>query len=154
MKARIAAFVVWALAAAGAVYWALRLLAAPAGLPPSVETVSVSGALKGDIARLFASAAPASEALAMVEESVARCAEQGLRVEGLMTVGRTGSPADARSGFAVLRGLADRLDLTVRSMGMSGDLEVAVEEGSTMVRVGSALFGPRPSVPGTSAGPR
>ena len=78
----------------------------------------------------------------------------GLLVEGLMTVGRTGSPADARAGFAVLRDLADRLDLTVRSMGMSGDLEVAVEEGSTMVRVGSALFGPRPSVPGTSAGPR
>ena len=89
-----------------------------------------------------------------VADLVAQLSDTGLLVEGLMTVGRTGSPAAARSGFAVLRGLADRLDLTVRSMGMSGDLEVAVEEGSTMVRVGSALFGPRPSVPGTSAGPR
>lgn len=68
MKARIAAFVVWALAAAGAVYWALRLLAAPAGLPPSVETVSMAGALKGDIARLFASPAAAPDATPMAAE--------------------------------------------------------------------------------------
>jgi uncharacterized pyridoxal phosphate-containing UPF0001 family protein len=39
-------------------------------------------------------------------------------------------------------------------MGMSGDLEAAVAEGSTLVRVGAALFGPRPSVPGTTATPR
>jgi hypothetical protein len=71
-----------------------------------------------------------------------------------MTVGRTGDPADARAGFAVLRRLADDLDLPVRSMGMSGDLEAAVAEGSTLVRVGAALFGPRPSVPGPAAGAR
>jgi hypothetical protein len=40
--------------------------------------------------------------------------------------------------------LADRLGLRERSMGMSGDLEVAVAEGATMVRLGTALFGPRP----------
>jgi PLP dependent protein len=51
----------------------------------------------------------------------------------------------------LLRRLADDLDLPVRSMGMSGDLEVAVQEGATMVRVGSALFGPRPPVPGPYA---
>jgi len=87
-------------------------------------------------------------------ELVAALAGAGLSVQGLMTVGRTGTPVDARAGFAVLRGLADHLDLPVRSMGMSADLEVAVAEGATMVRVGSALFGPRPAVPGGPAYPR
>lgn len=79
---------------------------------------------------------------------VAGLVDAGLDVEGLMTVGRTGAPAEARTGFALLRGLADDLSLPVRSMGMSGDLEAAVAEGSTLVRVGAALFGPRPGVPG------
>jgi uncharacterized pyridoxal phosphate-containing UPF0001 family protein len=61
-----------------------------------------------------------------------------------MTVGRTGSPEAARPGFAVLSTLADRLDLPVRCMGMSGDVAVAVQEGATMIRIGSALFGTRP----------
>jgi pyridoxal phosphate enzyme (YggS family) len=87
-------------------------------------------------------------------ELVAQLRDAGLAVRGLMTVGRTGDPADARAGFALLRRLADDLDLEVRSMGMSGDLEAAVAEGSTLVRVGAALFGPRPSVPGTTATPR
>jgi PLP dependent protein len=75
---------------------------------------------------------------------VAHCLERGLRVEGLMTIGRTGNPVDARPGFALLARLADQLGLTERSMGMTDDLEVAVAEGATMVRVGSALFGARP----------
>jgi hypothetical protein len=87
-------------------------------------------------------------------ELVTSLGAAGLHVEGLMTVGRTGTAAQARAGFALLRSLADDLDLPVRSMGMSGDLDVAVAEGSTMVRVGSALFGPRPAVPGHRAGPR
>jgi pyridoxal phosphate enzyme (YggS family) len=70
----------------------------------------------------------------------------GLRVSGLMAVGATGPPEAARPGFARLRGLADDLSLPVRSMGMTGDLEVAVSEGATMVRVGTALFGPRGAV--------
>jgi len=68
----------------------------------------------------------------------------GLDVRGLMAVGATGPPEDARPGFRRLRRLADDLGLAEVSMGMSGDLEVAVEEGSTMVRIGTALFGPRP----------
>jgi hypothetical protein len=68
----------------------------------------------------------------------------GLDVRGLMAVGATGSAEDARPGFRRLRQLADDLGLPEVSMGMSGDLEVAVEEGSTMVRIGTALFGPRP----------
>lgn len=76
---------------------------------------------------------------------VARLRDEGLQVRGLMAVGATGAPDAARPGFALLRTLADDLDLPVRSMGMSADLEVAVAEGSTEVRVGTALFGPRRS---------
>ena len=69
----------------------------------------------------------------------------GLDVVGLMVVGPTEGGAEAsRPVFRSVRALVDRLGLTVCSMGMSDDLEVAVEEGSTQVRVGSALFGPRP----------
>jgi pyridoxal phosphate enzyme (YggS family) len=75
---------------------------------------------------------------------VRRLQQSGLDVLGLMTVGRAGSPADTRRGFKLLRRLADDLGLVECSMGMSDDLEVAVEEGSTMIRVGRALFGERP----------
>jgi pyridoxal phosphate enzyme (YggS family) len=68
----------------------------------------------------------------------------GLEVRGLMGVGPEGAPADARPGFRRLVETADRLGLPERSIGMTDDLEVAVEEGSTMVRVGRDLFGPRP----------
>jgi pyridoxal phosphate enzyme (YggS family) len=67
----------------------------------------------------------------------------GVDVEGLMTVAPVGSE-QARRAFAAVRELADRLELRERSMGMSDDLEEAVAEGTTMVRVGRALFGERP----------
>jgi pyridoxal phosphate enzyme (YggS family) len=68
----------------------------------------------------------------------------GLDLRGLMTVGPTGGGAQsARPGFRRVRSEVDRLGLSVCSMGMSDDLEIAVEEGSTQVRVGSSLFGPR-----------
>jgi len=71
--------------------------------------------------------------------------ECGLVVAGLMTVGPTGRPAEAaRPAFETVRALVDRHELAICSMGMSGDLGVAVACGSTQVRVGSALFGPRP----------
>jgi PLP dependent protein len=74
-----------------------------------------------------------------------------LRVVGLMTVPRAAEdPEEGRPVFAQLRALRDALSAgpggdTLRelSMGMSGDFEVAVEEGATRVRVGSALFGSR-----------
>lgn len=69
--------------------------------------------------------------------------DQGLDVVGLMAVGQPGTAEGARAGFRRLSSLADDLGLVERSMGMSDDLEVAIEEGSTMVRVGRALFGPR-----------
>ncbi|AGK06096.1 alanine racemase domain-containing protein [Meiothermus ruber DSM 1279] len=66
---------------------------------------------------------------------------EGLRVEGLMTVAPyTDTPETVRPIFAQLSRLADRYGLPERSMGMSGDLEVAVEEGATLVRVGRAIF--------------
>jgi hypothetical protein len=68
----------------------------------------------------------------------------GLDVRGLMAVAPIGDEATARAGFRIVRELADRMALAERSIGMSEDLEAAVREGTTMVRVGSALFGPRP----------
>ena len=81
-----------------------------------------------------------AEAPGLVEQFVA----SGLDVRGLMGIGPAGPAEAARAGFRRLRELADRLGLAEVSMGMSDDLEVAVQEGSTMVRIGRALFGPRP----------
>ncbi|HEX2562985.1 MAG TPA: YggS family pyridoxal phosphate-dependent enzyme [Acidimicrobiales bacterium] len=72
----------------------------------------------------------------------------GLDVQGLMTIAPAGPAAAARATFRSLREVAGSLGLRELSMGMSGDLEVAVEEGATMVRVGTDLFGPRPDPPG------
>jgi pyridoxal phosphate enzyme (YggS family) len=80
-----------------------------------------------------------------LDELVAVIRGAGLDLRGLMTVGPTeGGPEAARPGFRAVREAVERLGLTVCSMGMSDDLEVAVEEGSTQVRLGTALFGPRP----------
>jgi PLP dependent protein len=68
----------------------------------------------------------------------------GLVVDGLMTVGRTGPAAEAAAGFRLLRQLVERHGLTECSMGMSDDLEVAVAEGATQIRIGTALVGVRP----------
>ncbi len=70
---------------------------------------------------------------------VARAA--GLEVAGLMCVPPVGD--DPRPHFAALRTLADRGGHAECSMGMSGDFEVAIEAGATIVRVGSAIFGGR-----------
>jgi len=67
-----------------------------------------------------------------------------LDVRGLMGVGAAGDADRTVRAFAGLTRLAISLDLSVRSMGMSGDLEVAVREGTTMVRIGRSLFGDRP----------
>ena len=75
-----------------------------------------------------------------------RACAMGLDVRGLMTVGPTGgSPEVARRAFQTVRGLFDDYGLEVCSMGMSGDLDIAIECGSTEVRIGSALFGQRPA---------
>ena len=75
-----------------------------------------------------------------------------LRVRGLMTLALFSAEADrVRECFVLLRGLRDRLrqeapagvGLDELSMGMSGDYEIAIEEGATVVRVGQAIFGAR-----------
>jgi hypothetical protein len=83
--------------------------------------------------------------LSEVRSLVDRASAAGLRVDGLMTVGpTTGGPSAAAAPFREVRRLVDHLGLVTCSMGMSDDLEVAVAEGSTRVRVGTALFGGRP----------
>ena len=118
-----------------------RAQAAGRRLPVLIE-VNVSGE-----ATKFGAAPDGAPRLA---EGVAKLA--GLELRGLMTVGApVARPEEARPGFARLRelrdGIARRLGqpLPELSMGMSGDYEVAVEEGATMVRVGTALFGARPT---------
>ena len=67
-----------------------------------------------------------------------------LRLLGLMTMPPWSDDAEpSRPYFAKLRALADANGLKQLSMGMSHDLEVAIEEGATIVRIGTALFGPR-----------
>ncbi|MGB9113244.1 MAG: alanine racemase [Acidimicrobiales bacterium] len=80
-----------------------------------------------------------------VERLVERAAECGLDVQGLMTVAAADDEVAARRSFRTVRGLVDVLGLRVASMGMSEDFGIAVEEGSTMVRLGRVLFGPRPT---------
>ena len=75
-----------------------------------------------------------------------------LRIQGLMTLAEpTDDPEDVRPQFRLLRELFDtcdtatypHLDMQMLSMGMSGDFEVAIEEGATHVRIGTAIFGSR-----------
>lgn len=87
--------------------------------------------------------------LAQVDDLVSYAAEQPhVAVEGLMTMPPL-PPQDvdpneaARPMFETLRATADRLGLPTTSMGMSADLEAAVAAGATMVRIGTAVFGPR-----------
>ena len=68
-----------------------------------------------------------------------------VRVQGLMTIPPAVDHAEqARGWFRALAALGKRVGLPHLSMGMSADFEVAVEEGATIVRVGTAIFGPRP----------
>ena len=87
-------------------------------------------------------------------EAIAICKKisqlQNIRIEGLMTIGPNDDTIDsAKQSFSLLRGLRDRmrestgLELRELSMGMSGDYACAVEEGATLLRIGSAIFGNR-----------
>ena len=104
---------------------------------PILVQVNVGGeATKGGVAP---QALP--EALALLRQL------SSLRVHGLMTVPPPVAPEQARPYFRALRELRDRQvraqELVELSMGMSADFEVAIEEGATLVRVGTAIFGPR-----------
>ena len=113
-----------------------------------------------ELAREIGRRAPGADVMIQVnisgEESKGGCApceaealasvvsEAGLRLVGLMGIGPLGPPEDARGGFRALRRMVDSLGLRHCSMGMTDDLEIAVAEGTTMVRVGRSLFGERP----------
>ena len=87
------------------------------------------------------------ELLEAVLEDVA--AASNLRLSGLMTMPPwNADPERARPYFRQLRELAERHGIGSLSMGMSHDLEVAIEEGATHLRIGTAIFGPREPLPG------
>lgn len=89
-----------------------------------------------------AKAGAAPEEVPALADAIRSCAN--LRLLGLMTMPPWSSDAEqSRPYFARLRELAAAHGLSQLSMGMSHDLEAAIEEGATMVRIGTALFGPR-----------
>jgi pyridoxal phosphate enzyme (YggS family) len=114
----------------------------PAALAPLQACVQIN--VSGEASK---SGVPPVEAPALAH-AVARL--PGLRLRGLMTIPEpTTDAALARRRFETVRDLEaqlarDGLPLDTLSMGMSDDLEAAIAAGATMVRVGSAIFGPRP----------
>ena len=80
-----------------------------------------------------------------VETLVQQARKGGLDVTGLMTIGPTDMDSGkTRAAFRLLKQMASDMGVEQLSMGMTADVEIAVEEGSTLVRVGTALFGQRP----------
>jgi PLP dependent protein len=76
-------------------------------------------------------------------ELAARLREMGLDVDGVMAIGPLEGDVDA--AFTLARATFERVGGNTLSLGMSGDWERAVRHGSTMVRLGTAIFGPRPA---------
>lgn len=80
-----------------------------------------------------------------IEAMLAMADDLGVSVEGLMTIGVLGDEVATRRCFEEVGRLADEFGLAERSMGMSGDYRDALEAGATILRLGSLLFGPRPT---------
>jgi pyridoxal phosphate enzyme (YggS family) len=133
------------------------VIAATGALLHSLDSVKLARA----VGRRAAEAGTVAEALVQLERDdreaahgvrpgdleafAADCAGiEGLSLRGLMVM--PAAEGDPRGVFARARELAGLLspDMKDLSMGMSNDLEIAVEEGATLVRVGTAIFGPRP----------
>lgn len=115
----------------------------PAELPPINACVQVN--LSGEMSKAGVSADAAKDLLLGCREL------SNIRIVGLMTLPQQAEGEGAQRGpFRALRMLRERLattdcPLTQLSIGMSGDLEAAIAEGATIVRVGTAVFGPRPA---------
>lgn len=112
-----------------------KALAAERTLPVLVQ-VNISG-------EASKSGVEADDAERLIEQVAA---VEGLAVKGLMTMPPFfDQPENARPFFASLRKLKEKIGppLSELSMGMSGDFEVAIEEGATLVRIGTAIFGER-----------
>jgi hypothetical protein len=80
-----------------------------------------------------------------LDDLYAAASQEAVRLVGLMAVAPAGSAEQARRCFRWLAQQAPSLGLRELSMGMSDDFEVALEEGATVLRLGRALFGQRPS---------
>jgi PLP dependent protein len=88
-----------------------------------------------------------------IEEFVENIPEiENLTIDGIMTIGpNTNDNDEIRRSFSLIRKLSEKLsenrikniNFNTISMGMSGDYEIAIEEGATLVRIGTAIFGPR-----------
>ena len=113
----------------------------PAGLPPLQVCIQVNISAEGS-----KSGIPAEQARPLAN---AITAMPGLQLRGLMAIpAKTGDEQSQQQAFAQLRQLFEELrqdfpDMDTLSMGMSGDLEAAIAEGSTLIRVGTAIFGTR-----------
>jgi PLP dependent protein len=120
-----------------------KALDAAAGSRGIVQKILLQVNLAGEASK----SGTASEAAAGLLQEISRLPH--LRVLGLMTMPPFLAPEAVRPYFRALRQLRDRLQdlsghpLPELSMGMSGDFEVAIEEGATLVRVGTAVFGSR-----------
>jgi len=136
--------------------------------PALLHTVDRPALVEALAARLTAAAAPPLDVLVQVNVDAEAqkagvdvsgldalvdqvAATPALRLHGLMALPRPGDAASLRRAFARLRALGEAVAArvvdprrVVLSMGMSDDFSMAIEEGATHVRVGSALFGPRP----------
>jgi PLP dependent protein len=114
-----------------------RRLDADAAAPPSIDVL-----IEVKLSTEPAKAGVAPGEVPALAEAIRGCAH--LRLLGLMTMPPWSDDGEhSRPYFARLRELAGQNGLKHLSMGMSHDLEVAIEEGATIVRVGTALFGPR-----------
>jgi pyridoxal phosphate enzyme (YggS family) len=113
----------------------LRAVAAASALP---QRVMIEVNVSGEATKFGVPPAGLAELVAIAAQL------PSIRLEGLMTVAPLAAdPEQSRPFFRALRELAERHGLPSLSMGMSGDFEIAVEEGATHVRVGRAIFGER-----------
>jgi pyridoxal phosphate enzyme (YggS family) len=111
----------------------LNKMATPARLDVMIEV---------KLSREASKAGAAPEQVPALADAIRAC--PNLRLLGLMTMPPWSEEAEpSRPYFARLRQLAEQNHVTGLSMGMSHDFEVAIEEGATIVRIGTALFGPR-----------
>lgn len=130
----------------------VRLIADHVHTWQSVDRIKVGReiAKRAPGARIFAQVNLSSEpqkagcSFEALGELVEGLQQLDLDVAGLMGVGSAQNDLATAQGFARLREAVDYYSLDECSMGMTADLEVAVREGSTIVRVGTDLFGPRP----------
>ncbi|HEY9764964.1 MAG TPA: YggS family pyridoxal phosphate-dependent enzyme [Chroococcales cyanobacterium] len=118
-------------------------LAAAAQKAGKVQEILVQVNVSGEASKFGLPLAEALDGIRAIK------AFPGLLVKGLMTIAPFGEPEEARRHFRRLRELFEEAreisgsELTVLSMGMSNDYRVAIEEGATLLRIGTAIFGER-----------